>query len=437
MNNHSEVEISLSKLISFLLKKFPIILIISVLFSAAVFLFSRAGTVQTYTAHVSFYVGDSSSYEEQISMADDNFTINHTSQRNTQTLNTICYFVTSHSTLQAVCDKNNLPYSAQELSNLVSVFSPGDINAFSVNVTSSTADEAMQIAHAFAKTLPEELAFMAPSEELLVLDSGSVTSNNPSSNQIKKAVIAAFAVAFIIIFIYIFKFILDEIAGVVTINAADLNDLFPNIRILSLSAKKGFNQEAVNRLRSLLLLATADKKSPTIFGVTAPYEEKNRAAFAVDLAKSFAKLDKKTLLIDADLRSHTLSDLLTDNQTNGLSDILNHSVSIDECIQRKAEESCVSFSFLSAGTSLEGYVEKLHSSQLPSIIQSLQKEYDCIILNMTEIEAEIDAALVGKYTDGNIVFLCEDRCTRKQLSFCLDQINYASTPLLGFAVAKP
>ena len=438
MEKRDEVEINLSKLIKILWKKLPLILLITVVFAVVAFFYFRSPSETTYTAQSSFFVENTRSVdEEQISLVDDGFSINHTTQRNTQTIKTICYVASSQTTLQAVINENALPYSTQELSTLVSITSADNINAFSVNVKSSSEYEALQIAHAFANTLPDELAFLSPSAELRVLDYGSVTGNTSGGNNIKKTILFAFVVAFLIVCVYTLKYIVDEVSGNVTLNAADLTILFPQVRLLSRSVEKGFDQEAINRLRSMLLLSFEEKPSSCILGVTAPNEEKERNSFIVDLTKSVARLGKKTILIDADLRSHTLSDILNGNQENGLSDILSASATISECIQRGSEENNVPFAFLSAGNNLDGHAEKLLSSQMQSILQALREEYDFIVLNMTEIETEIDAASIGKATDGNVVFLCEDHCTRNQLTYCLEQLRYASAPVLGFAVAKP
>ncbi|MBR4122439.1 MAG: hypothetical protein IKR06_04025, partial [Erysipelotrichaceae bacterium] len=209
MDKHDEVEINLIKLVKRLWKRLPIILLAALFTAIAAFFYYKSPTETIYTAQSSFLVGnDLIVDEEKVSLNDDQFTINHTSQQGTPTLKTVCYVATARSTLEAVISKESLPYTIEELSKIVTVTSKDYISAFSVVIESSSPYEALRIAHAFANVLPEELSTISPSLSLRVLDFGSVTEEFSGGYFFKKSAIVGFVGAFLAACIIAVKYVL-------------------------------------------------------------------------------------------------------------------------------------------------------------------------------------------------------------------------------------
>lgn len=437
MDKHDEVEINLIKLVKRLWKRLPIILLAALFTAIAAFFYFKSPTVKIYTAQSTFFVENNLMVnEEQISISDDQITLNHSFLQDAPTLKTVCYVATARSTLEAVISKEALPYTIEELSKIVTVTSKDNVSAFSVVIKSPSSYEALRIAHAFANVLPEEFRAISPSLNLQVLDFGSVTEELSGGYYFKKSAIVGFVGAFLAACIIAVKYVLDEISENVEINVSDIQKVFPKYRLLSLSSRKGFDREAMNRLRSNLLLSLSDDSKSHIIGVTAPCEEKGKNAFSVDLASSLANTGRKVLLVDAEIRSPTLHDLLGLSRENGLSDALDSKKASCDLIQKYSSENGIEFSFLSSGAGTDNQTGFSDQKKIAPVLDELRSAYDVVILNLTEIGTDIDAASIGKQADGNIVFLCENRCTRKQLYDCIEQLKFADAPITGLAVAK-
>ena len=199
---------------------------------------------------------------------------------------------------------------------------------------------------------------------------------------------------------------------------------------LSFAAK-----EAFKRLRTNLVMSfPEDDPSCKMVGVTSAQPSDGKSTVAISLAYSLAELDKKVLLIDADLRRSSIHLKAGVKKSPGLSDLMAGTNSIASALKKYNSKTGTSFEILTSGESPQNPSEMLNSSRMSLLLQKLATVYDYIVLDLPPIGAVVDAVSVSRELDGMLVVIRENTCPRGLLSECISQMNYANINILGFVV---
>jgi len=188
--------------------------------------------------------------------------------------------------------------------------------------------------------------------------------------------------------------------------------------------------ESFNTIRTTIeaILASAAKRDiPEIYRkiilITSPDRGDGKSTISTALAQSLAKLNKRVLLVDVDLRRGRLHETLDVTGENGLSDLLRGGEGIEP--RRVASN----LSFYSRGTSTTNPSELLASSEMQAFAESAGRDYDVIILDSPPLLPVTDAALVARYAALRIVVA---RSQRTHLAACRQALAILEN--LGYAV---
>ncbi len=158
--------------------------------------------------------------------------------------------------------------------------------------------------------------------------------------------------------------------------------------------------EQYRKLRTNIELSNFDKEMKVI-GVTSTNPMEGKTITSINLAVVYAQSNKKTLLIDMDLRKpklHRGFDLLN---KEGLSDLITNELDEDKVIQRVNDY----LDILSTGTKLPYPSEFLSSHQLKDLIIKLRERYDKIIIDTPPMTAVADASIISSFCDGVMIVI--------------------------------
>ena len=194
-------------------------------------------------------------------------------------------------------------------------------------------------------------------------------------------------------------------------------------------------KEAYKRLRSNILFSFTDRAGSRIIGVSSPQMGDGKSTTAINLAYSMAELGKKVLLIDADMRRPSVHSKLNFEQTPGLSNVLTGLNLEKEIIHVYApEESEHRVDVLTAGDIVPNPSELLLSESMQSLMEKARSAYDFIFLDLPPVTAATDAQLVASLSDGMILIIRENHCSRSAVDECLTQLKFANARVLGFVI---
>ena len=187
-----------------------------------------------------------------------------------------------------------------------------------------------------------------------------------------------------------------------------------------------FTQEAYKVLRTNLQFCGQDIK---VIAVTSCNENDGKTTVALHIAKSFAELDKRVLLIDSDMRKSVMAGRNTSVQTHsGLSEVLTGMCPISECLYPVTNSR---MQILFAGQYPPNPVELLSGKYFAALIAECRKVYDYIIIDTPPLGQVIDAAVVAEKCDGAVMVLGASKVHYRMAQEVIDQIQKSGCKMLG------
>lgn len=152
--------------------------------------------------------------------------------------------------------------------------------------------------------------------------------------------------------------------------------------------------EAYEMLQANLKFLSTDWNRQAI-AVTSSVPREGKSQVAANLARSMAELDRKVLLVDADLRRPSQHHLINLPNSTGLSDVLSRELPWKEAVQEVTDN----FHVLTAGDVPDNPLS-LMSWQMATVIKSLLDCYDCVILDTPPLTGVADTIVLGDIVDG-------------------------------------
>ena len=154
-----------------------------------------------------------------------------------------------------------------------------------------------------------------------------------------------------------------------------------------------------------------------------------KSTATANLAISFSKMDKKVLLIDADLRRPNVHNLMKLQNSAGLSEAIGKFKSFDEVINR---DVLPYLDVLTSGSIPPNPSELLASQNFSAMLEVLRKDYDYIILDTPPVGVVADALILKDLVAGYVVVVREKFTTHGDIEKALQSIRLADSKVLGF-----
>lgn len=152
------------------------------------------------------------------------------------------FVLQSRSTMEAVIERAQLPYSVSALHGMISSETVKDAPAFTVKVKCANADEAVLIADTIAAVLPGKIAEVMNGSIVTAVDSHSEAALSvASAGYVKNSVLGVLIGLFVGAAVIAVKYVIDKQTNDTVRSAAELRRLYPELPILTLvpAADKG------------------------------------------------------------------------------------------------------------------------------------------------------------------------------------------------------
>ncbi len=187
-----------------------------------------------------------------------------------------------------------------------------------------------------------------------------------------------------------------------------------------------FTQEAFKALRTNLQFCGQDIHTVVI---TSCNENEGKTTITLQLAKSLSELDKRVLVIDADMRKSVMAGRNTSVEAPvGLSEVLTGLVAVKDCLYTT---QCENLSIIFAGKYPPNPVELLGGPYFESLLQEARKAYDYVLIDVPPLGSVIDAAVVAAKCDGTILVISDNQVRYRQAVEVAEQLKKSGSKLLG------
>ena len=194
-------------------------------------------------------------------------------------------------------------------------------------------------------------------------------------------------------------------------------------------------KEAYKRLRTNLQFSFTDSDGCNIVGVTSSHPTEGKSLTAINLAYSMAQLEKKVLLIDADMRRSSVDKKLDIDLRPGLSNLLTDVNSSGGTIRNYVpEDESYGFSIITAGDVPPNPSELLNSERMNRLLAKLRTMFEFIVIDLPPVGAVVDAQTVSQRVDGMLIVVRENYTSKRMLSDCVSQLSLTNARILGFVI---
>lgn len=219
----------------------------------------------------------------------------------------------------------------------------------------------------------------------------------------------------------------NVLAWIPEIEGISLNGSKKNEFVIALNPDS-VPSESFRALRTRVQFSRPDKENLKTILITSPAPQEGKTTIALNLAGSFAQANKKTLLVDADLRRPRLHHVFEKDKKPGLVDYLVELTRLEEVITKTSFNNLY---LLTSGTIPPNPAEMLDSVQMEKLLKELRDKFDYIVIDSPPIVAVTDAEILARKVDGTILVCSSDLTEINMFERAVDLLRNDNSTLIG------
>ena len=172
---------------------------------------------------------------------------------------------------------------------------------------------------------------------------------------------------------------------------------------------------------------------PNTLLITSSKPSEGKSTTALALAKNFAAIGNKVVLVDCDLRKPSLHRALGIDNSVGLTNYLTGASSLDDLIQTTVTENLY---FLPTGPLPPNPAELLAGARLQTFLSLVSEHFDLVILDGPPVMGLADSPLLGNAAQGTLVVVAAGETRAVALKAAMKRLQFTRTALVGAVVSK-
>ncbi len=190
--------------------------------------------------------------------------------------------------------------------------------------------------------------------------------------------------------------------------------------------------EAYNSLRGALLYAHSEGLPKTLL-VTSAQSAEGKSTSSYAIALGMARIGKRVLLIDADMRRPSLHLLIYSDNKRGFSNLL---TSLDAISSAALPGGAENLSLITSGPIPPSPTELLAGGRLKALLQEAGEQFDLVVIDSPPVLGLADAPLMAALVGGVIFVVEADRSRHGSLRSALRSIGAMRAVMLGSVLTK-
>ena len=190
-------------------------------------------------------------------------------------------------------------------------------------------------------------------------------------------------------------------------------------------------EEYYNALRTNIQLSGSELK---VISMTSVNPGEGKSTNSTNIAWAFARAGYKTLLIDADIRNSVMSGVFKSREKiTGLTEFLSGTSDLSQGL---CDTNVENLFVIQAGTISPNPTALLQSENFSTMIETLRKYFDYIIVDTAPIGIVIDAAIITQKCDASVLITAAGETNKKDVQKAKEQLEQTRKPFLGVVLNK-
>ena len=194
-------------------------------------------------------------------------------------------------------------------------------------------------------------------------------------------------------------------------------------------AKKA--EEYYNALRTNIQLSGNNLQ---VISITSVKPGEGKSTTSTNIAWAFARAGYKTLLVAADIRNSVMSGVFKSREKiTGLTEFLSGTTDLSHGL---CDTNVENLFVVQAGSISPNPTALLQSENFSTMIDTLRKYFDYIIVDTAPIGIVIDAAIITQKCDASVLVTAAGEANRKDVQKAKGQLEQTNKPFLGVVLNK-
>jgi capsular exopolysaccharide synthesis family protein len=216
-------------------------------------------------------------------------------------------------------------------------------------------------------------------------------------------------------------------------NGKEPRDDAESVELVTWTRKPSLMAESFRATMASILFSGQNGNRPQIIILTSPSPKDGKSTIISNLAIAMAEINRRVLLIDADMRIPRLHKIFDITNSWGLSDVLYDSVPVEsypeESMSRKTQ--IPNLSLLPSGPRRVSISSLLYSHRMAELLFRFRRDFDTILIDTAPMLQISDARVLARLSDGVILVCRAGHTTRDVAISSISCFEEDGTPVLG------
>lgn len=195
---------------------------------------------------------------------------------------------------------------------------------------------------------------------------------------------------------------------------------------------KSILSESFGAIRTSLSLSS-NVGIPRSISFTSARQGEGKSTVCFGLANSIARLGRRVIVIDADLRRPNVHKLAGERNDQGMSNYLASELALDEVIKRNVLPG---IDIIVAGPVPPNPAELLAGDRLADLIRELEGQYDQVLVDCAPLLGLADAPLVSVAVQATVFVIESARTSVRTASTALDRLRQSNVNVIGVVLSR-
>jgi capsular exopolysaccharide synthesis family protein len=201
----------------------------------------------------------------------------------------------------------------------------------------------------------------------------------------------------------------------------------PNL--ITLTNPRSPAAEAYRTLRTnLTFFAALDKPVETLI-VTSAAPDEDKSMVLANIAVTMAQGERRTILVDADLRRPRLHEMFGSANDRGLTNMIVEEAALDD--PPLVAVGVENLWLLPSGPLPPNPADILGSRKMEQVIAALKARADIVLFDAPPVVAVTDAAVLGTKVDGVLLVVCAGRTRREHAQQAKELLERVHVRIVG------
>jgi len=346
----------------------------------------------------------------------------------------------SKKVVSKVIENLGLEFSVAELQEMISISSGTNAEVLDVSVTSKDPIVSTNITNELADVFVDEVSEMYKINNVNILDKAEIPNGPCNVNHIKDlaifTVLGIFLAAGFVLLLYMVDTTIkmeediEAYTGLTILTSIPLcetnlvkkgDKVKPTAsrtkmseankrkaaELVAFEDPKSTISETFRTLRANLAFTQTNKKMKNIL-LTSSEMSEGKSFVSANVAVTFAKADKKVIIVDADMRKGRQHNIFKVVNTQGLSNCLSalddaESMDLENLARYIKTTKVPNLHIMTSGDRPPNPAELISSSRMTDLLKLLNKVYDIVIIDGTPSMIVSDSIILSKFVDTTIV----------------------------------